>query len=176
MGRAAHDGLGGRTDALDPTVAAPRLHRRGAEDAETASENRMPGAASENSREFAARAAKPRESAADGALAPPRGPETIREFSANFRISGDFSAIKTNFREPGECTPCATLCTVMLHVSPCANGLFRDHRDSASLLAKTVSHCGRFGVVFGQKVTHECAMWRIADGQAPYRPGEYSPG
>jgi hypothetical protein len=53
--------------------------------------------------------------------------------------------------------------------------LFRDHRDSASLSAKTVSHCRRFGVVFGRKVTRECAMWRIAGGQAPGGPVNIRP-
>jgi len=55
----------------------------------------------------------------------------------------------------------------MLHLTRCAGWLFRDDRDSVSLSAKTVSHCRRFGVVFGQKVTHECALWRIAPRVKP---------
>ena len=98
----------------------------------------------------------------------PRGAN--REFPGNFRISPDFSAIKMNFRAPRDAPPCVTSCTLMLHLSHCAALLFRDRRDSASLSAKTVSHCRRFGVVFGQRMTQACAMWRIADGQAPGGP------
>jgi len=74
---------------------------------------------------------------------------------------GDFSAIKTNFREPGDASPCATSCTVVLHISHCTTRLFRDRRDSVSLSPITVSHCPDSSAVLDQKVTQECAMWRI---------------
>ena len=79
--------------------------------------------------------------------------------------SGDFSAIETNFRDSRDAPPCATLCTVMLHVSDCARRLFRDHHDSVSLSAKTVTHWADFSGFLGRKVTQECAMWRIISGR-----------
>jgi hypothetical protein len=58
-----------------------------------------------------------------------------------------------NFRGSRDAPPCATSCTVMLPVSDCARRLFRHHRDSTSLSAKTVSHWADSSAISGQKVT-----------------------
>ena len=135
----------------------------------TASENRMPSALGRNSHEYPPRARESLRNPPRTARPALRGrnarPERIREFPANFGISADFSAIRTHFREPHDASPCATLCTDVLHVSHCASGLFRHYRDSTSLSAKTVSHWADSSALLGQKVTQESVMWRITSSR-----------
>jgi hypothetical protein len=156
---------GSSSPATTPECARSARRRSASPPGRRIAQSSLPSAPVRNSREPPARAAHPRETAADGTAGSADQTSPAGGNLGNFRLDSDFP---TNFRAARRISTSLAMrhdaplsCTGAPHVNRCTASPFRHHADSTPVLGRNSVALSRFQHVFGPKMTQDCILRRI---------------